>query len=376
MAPIKMKKLEDIKIALVNEELTQLGGAERVLDVLLEMFPTAPIFTLVWDKVKTRHKYDKFDVRTSFIQKMPFGVKKYKFYLPLIPLAIEKLDLKEYDFIISGASALIKGVKTNKNQIHLCYCHTPPRYLWIESKSYIKNAPIPFFIRPFMPLVLFFLRRWDLKASKRPDFYLANSKNVQTRIQKYYGRSSEILYPPIETEKFNIADKTDDYFLLVSRIEPYKKVDMVVEVFNQLDKKLKIVGSGTRKEKLSQGANDNIEFIGRVSDKDLPALYEKAHAFIFPQEEDFGITALESMAAGRPVIAYKKGGALETMVEGQTGEFFYPQTAKALIEVIKKFNNSKYNPSKIRAHAQKFDKAIFKTKLSAYIKGVIKKKGI
>lgn len=369
-------QISNLKVALVTEELTQLGGAERVLDALVEMFPQAPIFTLVWDKAKTNHQYDHRDIRTTFIQKMPFGVKKYKWYLPLMPRAIEKINLSEYDIIISSVSALIKGVKTYKNQIHLCYCHTPTRYLWMESKSYIKNAPIPFFVRPLMPLVLYFLRRWDLKASKRPDFYLANSVNVQARIKKYYHRDSMVLYPPVETDKFKIDPKIGDYYLLVSRLEPYKKVDMVLDAFNQLGKKLKIVGGGTKKDELKKKAKENIELIGRVDDKRLSEFYAKAIAFIFPQEEDFGITAVESMAAGRPVIAYQKGGALETVIEGKTGVFFAPQTANALVDTIRHFRPEKFNSGAIRTHAQKFDKAIFKAKLLAYIKSVIKKKGI
>lgn len=367
--------IRNLKVALVHEELTQLGGAERVLDVLLEIFPKAPIYTLVYDKEKTKNKYEKFDVRPSFIQRIPFGVKKYKWFLAFMPWATESFDLGEYDLVISDASALIKGVKTRKDQTHICYCHTPTRYLWVDSKSYIKNAPIPFFVRPFMPLVLNYLKKWDLKASKRPDFYIANAENIKEKIKKYYNRDSAVIYPPVESDKFQIKKEIGDYFLLVSRIEPYKKVDMVIDAFNQMpDKKLKIVGSGSKIKEMRVLAKENIEFTGRVSDEELANAFEKAISFIFPQEEDFGIVAVEAMSAGRPVVAYKKGGALESIIEGKTGEFFYPQTSEALIKTIKNFNSQKYNSQEIRAHAKKFDKAVFKQQILEYIINKLKVK--
>jgi len=361
------KDFSQLKVALVAEELTQLGGAERVLDALLEIFPNAPVYTLVWDKERTHHKYDNFDIRPSFIQRMPFGIKKYKWYLGLMPLAVESFDLSEFDLIISSSSALIKGVKTNKNQLHICYCHTPTRYLWSDRETYLQTAPIPAIIKPLMPLVTYFLRKWDLKASKRPDFYIANAQNIRSKIKQYYNRDSDVIYPPVETDRFKIASKIDDYFLFLARLEPYKKADLVIEAFNKLGEKLKIVGSGTKKEELQKLAGPNIEFTGRVSDEMLAKYFSESKAFLFPQEEDFGIVALEAMAAGRPVIAYKKGGALESVVEGVTGEFFYPQTTEALEKVIKEFDVKKYDSQKIRQHALKFDKKVFKEKIMEYI---------
>lgn len=366
------KDINQLKVAIVTEELTQLGGAERVLDVLLEMFPKAPIYTLVWDKVKTQHKYDKFDVRTSCIQRLPFGIKKYKWYLPLMPLAVEKLDLSEFDLIISSSSALIKGIKTRKDQLHICYCHTPTRYLWSDVKDYLKTAPIPGIIKPIMPLAIWFLRKWDLKASRRPDYLIANSINIQAKIKKYYNLDSTVIYPPVETDRFTIGKKVGDYYLITSRIEPYKKVEMVVEAFNQLGLKLKVVGSGTKKVEIEKMAQGNIEFTGRISDKDLVDAYQNCLAYIFPQEEDFGIVPVEAMSAGRPVVAYKKGGALETIVPGKTGEFFYPQTVEALVKAIKKFDVNKYNPTEIRHHSLKFSKEVFKEQILEYIKSRIK----
>jgi len=367
--------LKKLKVAVVAEELTQLGGAERVLDAIMEIFPKAPIYTLVWDKEKTQHKYDHFDVRPSCIQKLPFGVKKYKWYLPFMPWAIESLNLKEFDLIISSSSALIKGIKTHKQQTHICYCHTPTRYLWSDTKDYLKTAPIPFFIKPIMPLVTYFLRQWDLKASGRPDFLIANARNIQAKIKKYYGRDSDVIYPPINCDQFKISSKIGDYFLLLARLEPYKKADLVIDAFNGMpDKKLIIVGSGTKKAEWEKSAQPNITFTGRVSDELLNKYYSECLAFIHPQEEDFGITALEAQSSGRPVIAYKKGGALETIIEKNTGEFFFPQTVSALQKVVKTFNSQKYDSQKIRAHALLFDKSIFKDKLIEYIINKLKVK--
>lgn len=360
--------IKNLKVALVTEELTQLGGAERVLDALLEIFPKAPIYTLVYDQEKTQHKYDKFDVRPSFIQKLPFAIKKYKWYLTLMPAAVEAFDLSEFDLIISSSSALIKGVKTRKDQLHICYCHTPTRYLWGETDDYLKTAPVPSILKPLVKFVFRYLRKWDLKASKRPDFYIANAQNIKNKIKKYYNIDSTVIYPPVESDKFNIGQSIGDYFLITSRIEPYKKVDMVVEAFNQLGLKLKVVGSGTKKDEIQKMAKENIQFTGRLSDDDLAKAYESCLGYIFPQEEDFGIVPIEAMSAGRPVIAYKKGGALETIIPGKTGEFFYPQTVEALVEVVKKFDAKKYDSNAIRAHALKFSKEVFKTKILEYIK--------
>jgi glycosyltransferase involved in cell wall biosynthesis len=361
------KNLKNLKVALVHEELTQLGGAERVLDVLIELFPSAPIYTIVYNEQKTSGKYAAKDIRTSFIQKMPFGSKKYKWYLPLMPKAVEKLDFSEFDLVISDASALIKGIKTNKNQLHICYCHTPTRYLWTDSASYIKTAPIPFFVRPLMPIVINYLRKWDLKASKRPDYFIANSFNVKNRIKKYYNRDSFVLFPPLEGKKFPLKKEKKDYYLLVSRIEPYKKVDMVIDAFKKLDLNLKIAGSGTKINDFKKTATKNIEFLGRISDEDLAKYYQNAKALIFPQEEDAGITPLEAMSCGSPVIAYKKGGALESIIENKTGLFFTSQNAGSLSDAIKSFEKKKFDVQAIHNHAQKFDKVLFKKKILEYI---------
>lgn len=367
--------LQNLKIAIVVEELTQLGGAERILDCLLELFPKSPIYTLVWDKEKTLHRYDKFNVRPSFIQKLPFGIKHYKWYLPWMAKAVESLDLRGYDIIVSITSALVKGVKTSPSQLHICYCNTPTRYLWVDSDEYVKNAPIPIFVRPLMPWIIRNLRKWDIVASKRPDYFIANSKNVQQRIKKYYNRDSDIIYPTVDTTKFHPAKK-ENYFLLVSRLEPYKKVELVLAAFKNLNENLKIVGGGSRYQEMKNYHLPNVAFLGRKSDQELAKLYAAAKALIFPQEEDFGLTPIEAMVAGTPVIAYGKGGVLETVVPGQTGEFFVPQTAEALAKVIKNFRVDKYKKEDLQNQAAKFDHQVFKTQILEYIKSKLTTKGV
>ncbi len=369
-------KLKNLKVAIVTEELSQLGGAERLLDYYLELFPKAPVFTLTFNKERTLHRYDKFDIRPSFIQKLPFGLTKYKWYLPLMPWAVESFKLDDYDVVLSITSALVKGIKTHHPTIHICYCNTPTRYLWFDSAQYIKNAPIPVFVRPLMPLVLSRLRKWDLKASKRPDFYIANSINAQKRIEKYYHRNSVPIFPPVDIKKFSPNPKIrprefGNYYLLVSRIEPYKKVDLAIEAFKKLNLPLKIVGGGTRLDEYRNKAPKNIEFIGRVSDEELAHYYQNCQAFIFPQEEDAGITPLEAMACGRPVIAYGKGGALESVIDGKTGILFKEQTVESLSQAVKRSQKINFNPAVIRHHAESFDKELFKQRIIRYIESKV-----
>jgi len=363
----KTNQLKNKKVALVVEELTQLGGAERLLDYFLELFPKAPVFTLVWDQEKTLHHYDKFDIRPSFLQKMPWGIKRYKWYLALMPKAIESFDLRDYEIVLSITSALVKGIKTTPKQLHICYCNTPTRWLWSDSQSYLRTAPIPFFARPFMPALMKYLRRWDLKAAKRPDYFIANSENVRKRIKKYYGRDSEPIFVPVDSKQFKVSQEKGEYFLIVSRIEPYKKVELAIETFKKNKLPLKIVGSGTKFQALKKDLPQNIQLVGRVSDEKLAKIYQQSLATIFPQEEDAGIVPLESMAAGRPVIAFAKGGALETIIEGKTGIFFEHQTVANLAQAIEKFQKTKFNPRFIRAQAEKFDQALFKKKVLVYI---------
>ena len=364
-----------MKTALIHDHLAQDGGAEKVLQVFAEMFKEAPIFTLLYEKKHVNKYFTNRKIETSVIQKLPGGIKHYQWYLTLMPLATEFFDLRAYDLVISDTSAFAKGVITSPESLHICYCHTPTRYLWSDTHQYINELKYNKWFKKIISLALSRLRTWDYAAAARVDFFIANSKTVKQRITKYYRRDSVVIYPPVETHKFkiksNFSERTEKYFLIGCRLAPYKRVDIVVETFKSLgdDYKLKIFGDGVdlkRLEKIADGAT-NIEFLGRVSDEEKAELYAGAEAFINPQEEDFGITVVESMAAGRPVIAYRKGGATETVIENETGIFFNEQNVAAISEAIRKFYTLNFNSERIKDYAEKFSVVNFQNKIRAFI---------
>ncbi len=352
-----------MKIAFVHEYLNQFGGAERVLQVLGAVFPDAPIYTLFYDSAATGEVFEGREIRTSFLQRAPF-IKKYHRIFPLfMPLAVEQFDFSDFDVVLSISSSFAKGVITKPGTKHICYCLTPPRFLWDGSQKYMEDFGYPrYFKSIFMPF-LTYLRLWDQEASYRVDGFLAISEFVRERIKKYYNRDSVIVYPPVNVSKFYISDKTDKYFLMTGRLVSYKKFDLAVKVFNKLGWPLKIAGIGPELKSLKAMAKHNIEFLGPVSDKELAELYSRAKCFIFPQEEDFGITPLESMASGRPVIAYRGGGALETIKERETGLFFDEQTEDSLISTLEKFDSYEFDPAKCRQQAEKFNAEVFKSNI-------------
>lgn len=358
-----------MKVALIHDHLAQDGGAERVLKVLAEMFPQAPIYTLLCDEKNAVKYYPGRQIETSIIQRLPGGVSHYQWYMPFMPLAVEFFDLSGFDLVISDTSSFAKGVITSTHTLHLCYCHTPTRYLWSDTHQYINELKYNKYFKKIIFLVLNYIRLWDKQAADRVDSYLANSRFVAGRIKKYYRRDSTVIYPPVETEKFKISSEAGDYFLIGGRLAPYKRVDIVVAAIKKTSKKLKIFGDGVDLLRLKQiaGNNKNIEFLGRVNDKTKAELYSRALAFINPQEEDFGITAVESMAAGRPVIAFRSGGALETVVEGMTGIFFNEQTADSLAKALTNFDASKFNPEIIKQYAEQFGVARFKKEIKEFV---------
>lgn len=368
-----------MKVALIHDHLAQDGGAEKVLKVLAEMFPEAVIYTLLSDKVKTDKYLKDRRIDTSIIQRLPGGVKHYRWYLPFMPMAVEFFDLSTYDLVISDTSSFAKGVITSTDVPHICYCHTPTRYLWSDTHQYINELKCNKFLKKIISLFLSNLRLWDFAAAGRVDYFIANSKTVAKRIEKYYRRDSKIIYPPVETKHFFISDLKDQapeerYFLAGCRLVPYKRIDIVVEAFKKLGNayRLKIFGDGVDMPRLKSiaGDNPNIEFLGRISEDEKAVFFSRAQAFINPQEEDFGITPVESMASGRPVIAYKKGGVTETVVHGETGLFFDEQSAEAIAETIKSFDFATFDPQKIRAYAEKFSVARFEEEMLSFIKQV------
>ncbi len=365
-----------MKVALIHDHLAQDGGAEKVLKVFSDMFPEAPIYTLLYEKKQVDKYFRGRRIETSVIQKLPGGIKHYQWYLFFMPIAVEFFDLSSYDLVISDASAFAKGVITKPDCLHICYCHTPTRYLWSDTHQYINDLKYNKWFKKIISLILNRLRLWDRLAADRVDLFLANSKTVQSRITKYYRRDSVVIYPPVETDKFSVQDlaaqpEEEKYFLAGCRLAPYKRIDLVVEAFKELgpDYRLKVFGDGTHLEKLkllAQGTT-NIEFLGRVSEEQKAKLFSGAQAFINPQEEDFGITVLESMAAGRPVIAYRKGGATETVIEGKTGLFFETQTASDLVAAVKRFKNYQFEPKEIKAYAENFSVDNFKRRIRDFI---------
>lgn len=356
-----------MKLAIVHDFLNQFGGAERVVLALHELYPEAPIFTSISNPARLPADFQRLDIRVSFMQRLPFIFPLYKPYFFLYPLAFEQFDLSGFDLILSSCSAFAKGVKKKASQLHLCYCYTPMRFAW-RYDDYIRRENIPGFLKSLLPFFLEPLRRWDLANSQNVDYFIAISQTVAERIKKIYGRESAIIYPPVEVELFRPGTIDRDYYLVVSRLNAYKRIDLVVEAFNRLALPLKIIGQGPDQARLQKLAGPSIEFLGRLTDQEIADHLAACRALIFPGEEDFGIVPLEAMACGRPVIAYRAGGAAETVSEGQTGLFFNQPTVPDLMAAVKRFNFEVFDKQAIRSHALKFSKDVFKQKLSSFIK--------
>lgn len=360
---------KEAKIALVFDWMTNPGGAEKVNLNLHNLFPNATIFTSIFNPKKVKG-FENAAIKTSFIQNLPFAKTKHQIYLGLMPYAYELFDLSSYDIVISSSHAAAKGIITKPETIHICYCHTPMRYAWDNWHTYIREYKMNKILKHFAKKRIHKIRIWDRLSADRVDYFIANSSTTKKRIEKYYNRQSTIINPFIDVRKYKISPQTKGYFLAVGRLIPYKKFDLIIDTFNKIGLPLKIVGTGIAEKELIKRANANIEFLGYVSDEELSKLYSEAEALIFPQIEDFGITPLESMASGRPVIALKKGGALDTIIDGETGIFFENQDPIDLKLAIEKYQKEKknFNPEKIREHALSFDKKNFNKKLLSYIK--------
>lgn len=359
-------KLKDANIAIVCDWLTNFAGAERVILKLHQMFPSAPIYTSTFNEEKME-PFRRALIHKSFIQKLPKAKEKHQWYLKLYPIAFEQFDLSGYDIVISSSHSCAKGVITKPETMHVCYCHSPMRYAWDNSHEYIRTYKFPWYVKRFIPRMIHKIRMWDKVAADRVDHFVTNSDYVRKRIQKYYRRESKVIHPMVSTKDYYVSGGKKDYYLAVGRFTPYKKFDLLVDAFNELPYKLKIVGTGVEEKALKSKARNNIEFTGFVTDKVLKDLYANCKALVFPQVEDFGITPLEAMASGRPVIAYKKGGALETIKEDQTGVFFDEQNVISLKSAVEKFENSKWDSKKIREHARKFDESVFEKNFANFL---------
>ena len=359
-------------IALIHDHLNQIGGAEKVLKSFTELYKEAPVFTLLYDKKITQQFFPETQIISSFLQKKRLTNRFFKWFLPLMPTAVESFNLKGYDVVLSDSSAFSKGVITGINAVHICYCHTPTRYLWSDSWEYIveleKNNA---FTRAFLPPLLTYLRMWDYQAAQRVDKFIANSHFVAKRIKRFYHRDSTVIYPPVETNKFSLIQDKKKYFVIMSRLRPYKRVDLAIEAFNEMRLPLKIIGGGWERKYLSKKANKNIEFLGEISDIHLKnEILGGARALIHPQEEDFGIAAVEAMASGTPVIAYKSGGALETVADGATGMFFEDQTWESLANTVVHFRDKEFDYAAIKDHAERFSEGRFKREINEFVESI------
>lgn len=355
------------KIVLAHDHLFQIGGAEKVLAVLSDIFRDAKIFTLINNPRITKNILRQEVIRTSYLQQIP-GIRKFfKYFLILMPRAWEKTDLSGYDLVLSSSSGFVKGVTVGRQTKHVTYCHSTTRYLWDDKEEYIGNLPEGKWLKLILPKLLDKMQAWDYQKSQRVDYFIANSHYIASKISKHYNQPAIVIHPPIRVNDFYIADRPQNFFLIVSRLRPYKRVDVAIEAFNNLKLPLKIIGSGSETARLKKIAQSNIEFLGELSDQQRNWHLSHCRAFIYPQIEDFGISALEAMASGRPVIAYRKGGALETVVEGLTGTFFDEQTWESLAHKVLRFRDEDYHPEKIREYTRQFDEAIFRKKIEQYI---------
>ncbi len=357
-----------MKVALVHDYLNQMGGAERVVMAFHDIFPDAPIYTSIYDPKRVDPAFQHMDIRTSFMQKLPLVTKHHQPYLPFYPFAMESLDLRGYDLVLSSSSAFGKGVITRPETLHICYCHTPMRWCWAYDE-YVEREQLGKVARKVLPLLITGLRIWDQTSAMRVDHFIANSPVVAERIQKYYRRDAIVIPPPVEASRFIFDPLTqpEDYFLVVSRLIPYKRIDLAIAACNRLHLPLVIIGGGRDEERLKKMAGPTIRFMGRLSDEEVLHYYAHCRALLFPGEEDFGITPLEAQASGRPVIAYGVGGVLASVIDGITGVFFYEQTVDSLASVLATFDERTFDTQVIRNHALEFDMPRFRRRIEQFI---------
>lgn len=357
-----------MRIALVHDYLNQMGGAENVLLTLHEIFPQAPIYTSFYRPEAMPAAFRSLDIRTTFLQKLGPLTRypRHQMLLPLYPAAFERLDLREYDVVLSNSSAWCKGVITREDARHICYCLSPMRFAW-NTREYLAGEQIGWLPRQVLPAVLTRIREWDVATNTRVDDFIAISRAIAARIKSYYNRESSIIFPPVETSLFTPSDHIGDYFLIVSRLVPYKRVDLAIQAFNQLGLPLRIIGDGRDRARLESMAEPNVEFLGYVDDETRRRHLSQCRALVFPGEEDFGLVPVEAQASGRPVIAFAGGGALDTVVDHETGLFFSEQRLESLCEAIDRFATMNFSTERIIEHASAFDTKVFKERVVSLV---------
>jgi len=362
-----------MKIAIVHDWLVTYAGSERVLSAILEIFPSADLFAIIdfLPDVDRKKYLQNKKAKTSFLQKFPFVKTKYQFYFPFMPLAVESFDLSEYNLIISSSHAFAKGVITGPYQLHISYVHTPIRYAWDLQEEYLKKSGFHKGLKGFLARwLLYKVRIWDIRTANLVDEFVANSRFIAQRIRKYYRRSATVIYPPVEVENFEVSTKKENFYLTVSRLIPYKRVDLIVQAFFQMpDKKLVVIGDGPELKKIKSLAGKNVELLGYQSHEVVKDYLKRAKAFIYAALEDFGIVVVEAQACGTPVIAYARGGAGETIINEETGILFKHQRVEDIVSAVKVFEKieDKFDSYKIRKHAEKFSKVHFKKKFKKFV---------
>jgi glycosyltransferase involved in cell wall biosynthesis len=383
--PEDLKILQSLRVALVHDWLTGMRGGEKCLEVFCEIFPQADIYTLLHVKGSVSPTIEKHPIKTSWVQRLPGVERKYRHYLPLFPRAIKGLSLEGYDLILSSSHCVAKGVSVPAGALHIAYIHTPMRYVWDMYEVYFgKQSTAGWPAKVVMPIIRPFLQKWDIRSNEGVHHFLANSEHVRRRIQNYYGRSAQVIPPPVDTGTFDLAPNPGDYYLIVTALAPYKRIDLAIQAFNRMQKPLIIVGTGPLKTELQRLSGKTVSWLGWQTPEELKRLYGGCRAFVFPGEEDAGITPLEAQASGRPVVAFGRGGALETVVSlseflvGRkdffSGVFFPEQTEESLIRAVDDLetHTHRLNPEKIRAHALTFDRQVFKERI---IKTILEKLG-
>jgi glycosyltransferase involved in cell wall biosynthesis len=355
-----------VKVAIVHDYLNQAGGAERVVEVLHRMYPEAPIFTTLFDPRAVHPSFAKADVRVSWMRRLPRWRRYFRSYMPLYPMAIRSFDLRGYDVVISSSSAWAKGVRIPEGALHFCYCHTPMRWAW-NFDGYVSRSALSPAARAAARLTLPMLRSWDVRTSRTVDRFIANSTEVSHRIRSSYGRGSDVVFPPVDVERFRHDQPARDFFLVVSRLNAYKRIDLAVRACTALGLPLVVVGEGPERRMLQGIAGSTVRFAGRLSDREVTALFETCRAFILPGEEDFGLTPIEANAAGRPVVAFARGGALDTVRDGETGVLFHDASVESLSTALEAVGARCWDATSLREHADTFSESVFATRFRAML---------
>jgi glycosyltransferase involved in cell wall biosynthesis len=363
-------------VALVHDYLNQYGGAERVLEALHDLFPEAPVFTSMYDPAAMPPSYRSWDVRTSFMQRLPGVHRHHQIYLPLYPLVFQRLRLQGYQVVLSSSSAFAKAVRPAPGALHVCYCHSPMRFAW-NFQQYAEREQIGPLLRWALTPLMAWLRCWDVATAKRVDVVVANSRAVAGRIRAWWGREASVIFPPVDVDRARPAPPgaIGDYFLLVSRLVPYKRIDLALAAFKALELPLKVVGEGRDRAALMAQAGPTIEFLGQVSEDEKFHLYAHCRAAVFPAEDDFGIAQVEVQAAGRPAIALARGGALDTVIDGVTGVLFPEQTVESLIDAVRRFERLHFSPEELVRQARRFSRARFQDEMRALIERALEARG-